>query len=357
MHREASPSANGSRVFARVLPTAVLNEESERVRAHEAQLSTLRSGTIPADVLAAVAAEPARDRFNLAGTIDLKQQIVKAETITINDKGLLVLSGVHLPWVAFVAKRVLIETPQVKATVTRPIGTQAESAFANALRGAEGAPGSRGADGQGFNQHRHGNSGDPGTDAATGDPGRTQLLPIVYFLAGAVETQDGSPPSQANLRFDLLGVRGGEGGRGGRGGDGGHGHHGDIGRSEFLSCQQAAGTGGRGGDPGRGGRGGTGGTGGSGGTIVFGAPTTTIGHLRYFEVLQEAGPAGGGGKPGSQGTKGIGGDGGAKNKWCDAGRRGDDGKDIVGDLGHGDDGGPGQRGDIFEVVMDVDALF
>lgn len=314
------------------------------------------AASIPADVVAAIRAAPTRDQFNIAGKMVLTEQVIKADVITLNDRALATLS-LQGSWVAIVARRLLIETSSSKATIARSPVPSEQAAFVLTRMGAVGRDGAPGENGYGFGQHRHGNPGGTGQDGGKGGDGKTTPVPTVFLAAVNVETQQGNPPSQANLMIDLTGIPGGAGGTGGRGGNGGHGHHGDIGRSELLDCKEGAGTGGRGGNPGRGGQGGHAGTGGDGGTVYLIGDLTTLSNMSYFEIRQEPGQPGDRGRPGLQGTAGQGGDGGEKNKHCVGGSRGEGGTDVVGNLGVGEEAAPGVRGTTHRVVFPVATLF
>ena len=246
--------------------------------------------------------------------------------------------------------------PTANSFITRPVGGEAEAAFATKLLGSNGAPGANGASGTHVISHR-GEDGKPGQDGFTGGPGHNIQLPELFCFFQKVTLGINTPKNRDVLTFYLDGINGGQGGRGGNGGGGGHGFYGPMAENGYFSCRRGGGDGGTGGMGGRGGQGGPGINGGGGGSLAIYSPIVDV--MKFFAVMQEGGAPGDSGPPGTSGIGGAGGIGGQGSTFCGGGNDGHSRtEERPPTLGYGQPGTlMGNRGVKRNMVRDNSDLF
>lgn len=319
------------------MPVGVNNPEVQRFFARPKHVTVLN------EVLDAITAAPLLDTMDIKGTITYASNVLRVNTLTFFDGGILVLSNVEAPFIAIAAQNLVIDLNSASSisVITRPVGQTAENAFKQMLSGATGANGNVGANGSGT----VGGIGRPGGNGSDGEPGgngQTLTLPDLFLFTQAVTLGANTPANAEVLTFYYNGVAGGNGGRGGNGGTGGNGARGqDAQQGNYGDCKSTGGDGGHGGNGGRGGRGGDTGNGGDGGWVSFYSPVQDV--LQFFSVQQQGAAPGNPGNAGTSGRGGIGGQGGSGSLSCDGGHGGYNGS-TPGTLGPGTNGTAGQMG-------------
>ena len=310
-----------------------------------------QSRSIPSDVLDAITAARLDDiAISWGGHVHIDKQIIKADSISLQVDAQIILPYVKFPWIAFVAKRLYIQTPnlheaQIIAPKVELLQPYNPTDLGQAGQGNAAPAG------------EHGPAGSNGINASNAEKGRDGLrIPTLYLIAGEVLTWQNTAPPFVYFGIDLRGwdasrgQNGQTGQRGGRGGTGGPGIWNGY-------CVRDAGRGGPGGMGGNGGAGGAGGDGSNGGSLLVAGSEQTIRALRFVTIAMGGGKGGPPGWPGSNGRFGIGGAGGARPVTCGGGGDGADGLDnsyVAVDLGSGKDGVSGTVG---VQVLDVGSLF
>ena len=314
---------------------------------------------LPADVEAAVKSVTAEQLFSVTENqvVKFPDQILKAERLVFQERGILEMTAIDQPYIVIVAKVVEFDAPQSHSEMRRPPDAKSP----------DGATGSVGANGLSYdpdNEDGGGRRGRNGQPGGRGEDGGTETLPDVYLLFGRIETQGNVPePGTIDLDVAFPGLSGGNGGYGGQGGNGGDGERGRKAVQYLGGCKRGPGWGGHGGSAGRGGQGGNSGAGGDGAVFFISGPVDVVELMTYFGYRNDGGAPGKGGGPGNTGgLVGRGGNAGKPDlpncRPVDF-RKGSQGQlPSLAHLGRGDDSTiTGDKGKAFLGVVDVDALF
>jgi hypothetical protein len=301
--------------------------------------SATAGDAIPADVIEAIAnATGSTTIYPVNPGEVFDGQILKADEIVFAPGATLTLTNGDAPFIVIAAKRWKFAdaTINTRIEVDRTIPAKA---------GANGNPGSNGADGQG-EVNRRGNDGAAGGPGQSGADGESKPIPHIYLIAGELTSPEGEPlPGYLRLSLLAVGKDGGDGGAGGKGGNGGPGARGKEGATSLFDCKEGPGQGGTGGAAGQGGQGGRGGNASDGAHITI-IGTGAVNELfSYARIINEGGYGGRAGRTGIPGKVGAGGRAAPGNGFCGAGRPGDAGDypspPDLGSRGAGDDGGKG----------------
>lgn len=306
------------------------------------------------EVITAIKNTPNSGKLDVRGTMGLKGQVFKFDTITFDDSSTLMLESLEFEYVAIAVKELIldIKNPAFRAFLSRPIGTL-EQQILSQLNGLNGINGQGG--GNGGTIDRVGQPGFPGGSGTNGTNGGTVQLPQVFFFVQNFKFGTGATPSKQYFYLNFLGLSGGNGGNAGSGGRGGRGGNGDKGASGLIGCKEGGGSGGQGGTGGNGGEGGDGAIGGNGGQLFLYSPSPTMFDFSTANI--EGGQGGIGGQYGQGGSGGDGGTGAASVGFCGEKPNGRYGRGGVSGSSMGDTGQAGQRGGQFVNKRDNTDLF
>ncbi|WP_261269808.1 hypothetical protein [Sphingomonas sp. LC-1] len=265
-----------------------------------------------------------RGAFDIKGTVIFEDAVLRVKTLKVFNSGKLAFSNMlSFPFIAIAADEVIIDNPQVRAIICRPVGIEFDLQIAEMLKGADGGKAQDGVPGQGTSQRR-GVDGGNGYEGPPGGTGGTLNLPPIFLFIKRIRLGTGTKPQSECVELFFDGLPGGRGGKGGRGGNGGIGANGQRSSSGFGFCRSGGGDGGHGGYGGMPGRGGDAGRGGNGAAVFFVAASDPIEMLKFFSVRQEGGVPGEPGFVGQPGRGGRAGEGGQGSVHCHGGQRGHD---------------------------------
>jgi hypothetical protein len=333
-------------------PRLIESINVEAASREEHGFKILPASSVPQYVLNAVAAFPSKSSEGIGGYVRLKENILKAQTLTLNAESLLQLEALDQPFIVIAARDLFIEIAPSRDRAAKI--SRAGDGFFGSLIGVTGSPGANGTN----SGAEDGVSGSAGLTGGTGGEGPSPHLPDLYIFFQRIKTSAGIPSTGGLLRISVEGVAGGKGGTGGPGGIGGSGNRGTAGSSTKYSCSSGPGIGGNGGPAGSGGKGGPGGPGGRGGNVFLVGPENQWEKAGFFEVLQNPGRRGEGGDPGQPGSGGSPGGGGSAPWPCNG--RGGGAWGLHANpvnLGIGDPGAEGVRGEKAMINRDNSDLF
>lgn len=317
--------------------------------------SVALQSTIPPDVLAEIKAAPTQgDVIPVTqASYPFSGQILKAQTLTFESGGRLILEQLGAPWLAIVAKTIKFAAPEERAAIVLPT-----SSVFNAPAPSHPSLGQAGQGDHG-GAAKAGGQGHTGANGASGYPGtHGQPVPTLYILADEILTQPGNvPPDFVDLYIEVRGIDGSSGGIGQSGQTGGVGGSGGPSDWNGFYCEAGAGDGGRGGTAGAGGNGGSGGNGSNGGTVFYGGSSAAVNLFEYSKVNNLQGRGGSGGLSGSNGNPGSGGPRGEHRGDCEGGVQGASGSSSPAAPQPGAPGTDGQRGLVFKGSVAVGGLF
>lgn len=307
-----------------------------------AQTPSSNETTIPEEVLDLIKRAPKKDVVSIIGKYEVNDQVIRADNLVFHNNSELVFTNYDVPYIVIAVKELKFNAPLIKSTI------RLADFDVSSLKGKKGERGTNG-------HTRSNRDGSPGTDGTVGEKGASKAVPNLFIIVEKINTDFGEL-STFDLQINFKGVQGGPGGDGGDGGDGGNATTGRSSKSNWVKCTRHAGTGGSGGASGRGGKGGEGGDGSNGAIVYLVGNESVTGRLVYARYLLDEGAEGAGGAPGISGKGGGAGAGGDGSRHCSGGNKGNDGA-VLPNLGPGEKGKRGTRGEIKIIKKSLDGLF